>query len=122
MRSNKGLYYYCDRKDSISNTVSIKNSEDFLEANIKLYDEIKNASGISMVALDEMYMRMCNAQIVLLQLGGKKYIPSRRVSLDCVFEAKFTMAMRVKSLMQAMLGGKYCEVVVSLRKILKKLS
>lgn len=121
MRSNIGLYYYCDRKDSISNTVNIKNTEDFLEANIKLYNEIKDNPGISTVAVDEMYMRMCNVQIILLQLGGKKIIPSRRVSLGRVFDADFTTTMRVKSLMQWVLAGKYCNVVSGLRTVMKKL-
>lgn len=121
MRSNLGLYYYCDRKDSISNTVSIKNATDFLDANIKLYNEINNNPKVNSIAVDEMYMRMCNAQIVVLQLGGKRRIPSRHVSLSRAFSSNFTMTMRVKSLMQWVLGGKYCNVISVLRSIMKKL-
>ena len=122
MRTDAGMYYYCDRKGSISNTISLKNAEDFLEANLKLYDELKDVSVISEYVKDELYLRLCNAQIVVLQLGGKMSIPNRCIPFRRCAVNKLPMNLYLKCLLKSITGKNYCKVLAAVRNLTDKLN
>lgn len=122
MRTDAGMYYYCDRKGSISNTISLKNAEDFLEANLKLYDELKDVSVISEYVKDELYLRLCNAQIVVLQLDGKMSIPNRCIPFRRCAVNKLPMNLYLKCLLKSIIGKNYCKVLAAVRNLTDKLN
>ena len=120
-RSDLGIYYYCDRKGSISNTINLKSAKDFLEANLKLYNELSQDERFTEQVLDDLYIRLCNAQIVVLQLGGDMSIPQRNIPIKRTLFVKRSKTLYVKALLMSLMGYRYCRVVASIRNMIRRI-
>lgn len=120
LQSNKGLYYYCSRKNSISNTISPRGIGDLLHAHLQLYHQNMNNPGIPAKALDDLYLQLCNPQIVQVQKGGVMCIPYRQVPLRRALFTRRPMNYKLKAILLALSGEKYCHIVAKTRKVFKK--
>ena len=120
MRSNKGLYYYCNRKGSISNSVTLQSISELLQANLQLYNASKQLQGLTETELDEMYLHLCNPQIVLAQMGGDICIPNRNIPLKRALLTQRPTKYRIKAILKAICGKRYCQLMARTRKILKR--
>ena len=69
--SGKGIYYYCDRVGSISNTGSEKVLFDFVSAELELWERLRKSFCFSTLSSDEFYLTVCNWQADLLCKGGQ---------------------------------------------------
>lgn len=120
LQSDKGLYYYCSREGSISNTLCDKGINDLLEANLQLYNTISTQTSVQDKDLDDLYLRLCNAQIVRIQFGGHLCIPERKIPLRRALFTKRPLNYRIKAVLKALSGTRYCHLVAQTRKALKK--
>lgn len=118
--SNRGLYYYCSRKGSISNTLTIKNEGDLLQSNLELWNFLHKDERLSEKDRDEMYLNMCNTQIVYLQLGGRQIIPEHKIPFRRALLTKRPRRMYIKAVMKSLCGRKYCKIMAETRKIMRK--
>lgn len=118
--SNRGLYYYCSRKGSISNTLAIRNERDLLQSNLELWNILHRDERLSEKDRDEIYLTLCNNQIVYLQLGGRQIIPERKIPFRRALLTKRPGRMYIKAVMKSLCGKKYCKIVAETRKIMKK--
>ena len=69
LRSDKGLYYYCSRQGSISNTFCDKGINDLLQANLTLYRTLSDNTNLNDKDLDDAYLHLCDHQIIRIQFG-----------------------------------------------------
>ena len=116
MLSDKGMYYYCSREGTISRSVNTRSAGDYLRAYVQLYDWLKELKEVSEMVLDDVYLRMCNAYIIMLQLGEKSELPHRHIPLNRAVRSK----MPLKAVLCSILGGNYSKFVIKIRKLLKK--
>ena len=118
--SDKGLYYYCCHEGSISSTVCHKGINDLLQANLQLYQTLSANAILNEKDLDDMYLRLCNQQIVRIQLGGSLCIPERKIPLHRALFTRRPLNYRIKAILKALSGKHYCGIVAHTRKILKR--
>ena len=116
MLSDEGMYYYCSREGTISRSVNPRSAGDYLRAYVQLYEWLKECKDMSEMVLDDVYLRMSNAHIIMLQLGEKRELPRRRIPLNRAVKS----AMPLKAVACSMLGSNYSVFVAKLRKLLKK--
>lgn len=119
-QSDKGLYYYCSREGSISNTLCDKGINDLLEANLQLYNTISSQLTLKEKDLDDLYLRLCNTQIIRIQFGGRLCIPERKIPLRRALFTRRPLNYRIKAVLKALSGTHYCKLVAQTRKVLKK--
>ncbi len=115
----KGLLYYCNRRDSIYNTLCEKGLDDLLEANIRLYSELSTHKVLSERDKDDFYLRLCDPQIIRLELGGTLCVPERRIPLHRALFTSRPLNYRLKAMLKALTGRHYCTIVAKTRKLLK---
>ena len=116
MLSDGGMYYYCSREGTISRSVNPRSAGDYLRAYVQLYEWLKERKDMSEMVLDDVYLRMSNAQIIMLQLGKKSELPCRRIPLNRAVKS----AMPLKAVACSVLGANYSVFVVKMRNLLKK--
>ena len=115
--SGKGIYYYCDREGSISNTGSEKVLFDFVSAELELWERLRKSFCFSTLSSDEFYLTVCNWQADLLCKGGEMLLPYYRVKLNPILSGPFPLALKVKAVLCNMFGKNYCRVLASYLKI-----
>ena len=120
LRSNRGLYYYCNRKGSISHTVTPRGIEDLLQAHLQLYRNVSAHPDIPEKALDDLYLCLCNPQIVSLQMGGSLCIPDRKIPLHRALFTRRPANYHLKAILKSLSGKKYCKLMAQTRKMLRK--
>ena len=120
LRSDRGLYYYCNRKGSISQEVSVKSISELLEANLQLYNASVHLKGLTENELDDMYLHLCNPQIILAQMGGDIRIPNRDIPLKRALLTQRPTKIRIKAILKSISGKRYCQLLAHTRKILKR--
>lgn len=120
LRSDKGLYYYCSREGSISNTFCDKGINDLLQANLKLYRVLSEEAALDDKDLDDVYLHLCNQQIVRIQYGGLMSIPERRIPLRRALFIRRPLNGRIKAILKALSGRHYCGIVAKTRKVLNR--
>lgn len=118
VNSAAGLYCYCSRGGSISAAPTLPAVEGLLQARLQLYGELLRQPGLDEADLDEAYLHLCDAQIVLLQLGGKDCIPVRRLPLRRALSTPRPPAYRLKAVLKSLCGPRYCGLVARVRKVL----
>lgn len=118
--SNYGMYYYCSHTDSISNTFTMNKEKDLLQSNIQLFNNLVKDENLTEKDRDEMYLHLCNCQIVYLRMGGKQLIPEHRISFKRALLTRRPRRMYIKAVMNSLFGKKYCKVVAKTRKTMKK--
>lgn len=121
LRSNRGLYYYCDRTGSISNTINITVKTDYIKANLLLLDKLTHNGQVEKSAIDDLYLYISNAQIVLLQLGGGVLIPERMIPLKRSLQVRRPIVLYIKAILKAFLGENYCTFMAKVRNLYSKL-
>lgn len=121
LRSNKGLYYYCDRNGSISNTINVRVKTDYIKANMLLFEKLEKDERVETSVVDDLYLFLCNAQIVLLQLGGDMLIPERKIPLSRSLFVSRPIVLYVKAILKTLLGKKYCTFMAKSRNLYSKL-
>lgn len=121
LSSSQGLYYYCDRENSISNRVTIESKKAYIQASMFLYDKLVNDKRVETKILDDFYLYLCNAQIVLLQLGGDILIPERHIPLKRTLFVRRPIALYIKAVIYSLLGKKYCIFMAKMRNLYSKL-
>ena len=119
LASDKGLYYYCSRKGSISNNICHQNINELLQANLQLYNTLLQEKELTEKELDEMYLRLCDPQILALQLGGVMRIPERKIPILRALTTPRPGKYRIKAILKSVSGRHYCGMVASLRKALR---
>lgn len=117
MTSNAGMYFYCSRKGSLSRKVNERSAGDYMQAMVKLYNWLVEYRNIKGTVLDDIYLQVCNAKIVMLQLGIDCDIPYRYISVFSVNKSR----MRVKALLYSVLGKNYCNVIAKARNLFAKI-
>ena len=120
LRSDKGLYYYCSRKGSISNTLNEKSINDWLQASLQLYNTMADSADLSDKDKDDLYLCMCNPQILRIQFGGTLCIPERKIPLRRALFTRRPLNRRVKAILKALSGRNYCGIVAHTRKALRR--
>lgn len=120
LRSDKGLYYYCYRKGSISNKINPKGVADLLEANLHLYNLLSPRHELTTKDLDDLYLHLCDPQIVHIQMGGKMLIPSRNISLRNALFTQRPFNYHLKAILKALFGDRYCHLIAKTRKHIKR--
>lgn len=115
--SGKGLYYYCDREGSISNSGNEKVLSDFVAAELELWKMLKKSPCFSRLHSDEFYLTVCNWQADLLRKGGKMLLPDYRVELKLLMSGHFPPALKVKAVLSRLLGRNYCRVLAAYLKM-----
>lgn len=121
LSSSQGLYYYCDRENSISNRVTIDSKKAYIQASMFLYDKLVNDKRVEIKILDDFYLYLCNAQIVLLQLGGDILIPERHIPLKRTLFVRRPIALYIKAVIYSLLGKKYCIFMAKMRNLYSEL-
>ena len=114
--SDKGTYFYCDRAGTISRKVNHRSAGDYLCAYTQLFGWLSDRGRASELALDDVYLRVCNAQIVLTELGVNSTIPHRHIKFHRALKSK----MPLKAVMCSVLNERYCAFVVKMRKMFNK--
>ena len=117
LNSDKGLYYYCCRDGSISNTLCERSVDELLQARLQLYTSLLRERGLDEKDLDEMYLHLCDPQILRLQLGGSLCIPERKVPLRRAVFTRRPWNYRLKAILKALSGTHYCRIVAQTRKV-----
>ena len=117
LNSDKGLYYYCCRDGSISNTLCERSVDELLQARLQLYTSLLRERGLDEKDLDEMYLHLCDPQILRLQLGGSLCIPERKVPLRRAVFTRRPWNYRLKAILKALSGTYYCRIVAQTRKV-----
>lgn len=120
LRSDKGLYFYRGREGSISNTLCDKGIKDLFQSNFLLYRLLKNETDLNDTDLDEVYLRLCDHQIVWMQHGGGLCVPERKIPLRRALFARRPLNYRVKAILKALCGKRYCAVVARTREVLRR--
>ena len=120
LRSDKGLYYYCSRQGSISNTFCDKGINDLLQANLTLYRTLSDNTNLNDKDLDDAYLHLCDHQIIRIQFGGTLCIPERKIPLRRALFARRPLNYRIKAILKALSGNRYCGIVARTRKVLKR--
>ena len=115
--SDKGLYYYCDREGSISNSGNEKVLSDFVSAELALWELLKKSPCFTRLYSDEFYLTVCNWQAGLLCRGGEMLLPDYRVELRPVLSGHFPLSLKMKALLSKLLGRNYCRVLASYLKM-----
>lgn len=117
LNSDKGLYYYCCRNGSISNTLSERSVDELLQARLQLYETLLDEKGLDERDLDEMYLHLCDPQILRIQFGGSLCIPERRLPLHRALFTRRPWNYRLKAILKALSGKRYCSIVARTRKV-----
>lgn len=118
--SNDGMYYYCCRKGSISNTLNAGTEKEILQANLQLFNLLSPYKELTEKERDELYLNLCNNQIVYLQLGGTHIIPERKIPLKRALLTRRPKRMYIKAVIKSVFGKKYCKIIATTRKMIKK--
>lgn len=118
--SKRGLYYYCSHEGSISNTLTVKGEKDLLQSKLQLFNALNKHEGLTEKDRDEIYLSLCNHQIMYLQLGGEQIIPERKIPFKRALLTRRSKMMHVKAVLKSILGRKYCKIVAKTRKMMKK--
>ncbi|MBQ1633374.1 MAG: glycosyltransferase family 2 protein, partial [Bacteroidaceae bacterium] len=88
-----GMYYYCKRDGSISNTPKLNALSDYVEALVQLQELPENQQNFA------LYLRSLNAQLSYHQHGGKeKIVPHRPLPLSFILSSHLTLHQRIKAL------------------------
>ena len=88
-----GMYYYCKRDGSISNTPKLRALSDYVEALVQLQKLPENQQNFA------LYLRSLNAQLSYHQHGGKeKIVPHRPLPLSFILSPNLTLHQRIKAL------------------------
>lgn len=119
VNSAAGLYYYCARGGSISAAPTRPAVGGLLQARLQLYGELLRQPGLSEADLDEAYLHLCDAQVVLLQLGGADCIPGRRLPLGRALFTPRPAAYRLKAVLKSLSGSHYCRLLARIRQVLR---
>lgn len=119
--SRRGLYYYCHHDGSISHRTDAYTVEQYLLAQLSLYTLLMQDSTLmSRQEQHDLYLRLCDAQIVSLQQGGSFIIPLHTISLRHALGQHRPLPYRVKALLLALLGKHYCPFFALFRKLMQK--
>lgn len=117
--SDQGLYYYCDRKGSISRSLCEKGVKDLLQARLQLYRMSQDETGLMENDLDEIYLRLCDSQILSIRLGIPHHIPERSIPLSRALFARRPWNYHIKAVLKAVCGKRYCPIVAQTPKALR---
>ncbi len=109
--SDRGMYYYCDREGSISNSGKEKVLFDFVSADLKLWERLKSSPCFSRLDSDVFYLTVCNWQAALLRAGGEMLLPEYSVSLRKLLSSKIPFATKAKAFASKLLGKNYCRML-----------
>lgn len=109
--SEKGMYYYCNRQGSISNSRDPRVGFDFVSGELDLFEMLKGNKNFSKLDSDVFYMTVCNYQADYLRRGGELLLPRYSVDLVAMLLSRQPIAMKVKAVAQKMLGQNYCTVL-----------
>ena len=91
--TDKGIYYYCKRNGSITNTPKKNALHDYLEALIQLFNFEENLQNTS------LYIQCLNAQTSFLKYGGEgKIVPRKQIPWSYLFHSSLTARQRIKAL------------------------
>lgn len=91
--TTNGLYYYCERNNSISKSLNIKNLRDFTTALVELMSMPENVYNY------KLYIRALNAQRTYQQYGGKEIlVPRKYVPWSYIFDKTLTNREQLKFL------------------------
>lgn len=118
--SSRGMYFYCSHHDTISKTVSQTGVKDLLDATLHLYDTLVGSPELTKTEKDELYLTLCNQQIVYLQHGGGHCIPQRRIPFRRALFTRRPTHARIKAVIKSLCGERYCNTVARARKLLRK--
>ncbi len=89
----RGMYYYCKRDGSISNTPKLKALQDYVEALVQLLSLPENREN------HDLYLRALNAQLSYQKHGGKeKIVPRRSLPMSYILSSKITCRQRLKAI------------------------
>lgn len=119
--SDVGMYYYCDRSGSISNTITKEVKTEYIKANLSLYEKLNQNKQIDISVVDDLYLYISNAQLVLLQLGGEMLIPERKIPLTRSLFVRRPVVFYIKAIIMSLLGRKYCTFMARLRNLYRKM-
>lgn len=120
-RSDVGMYYYCDRSGSISNTITKDVKTEYIKANLSLYEKLNQNKQIDISVVDDLYLYISNAQLVLLQLGGEMLILERKIPLTRSLFVRRPVVFYIKAIIMSLLGRKYCTFMARLRNLYRKM-
>ena len=112
--SQGGLYHYRYCEASISTRPTVAKLTDRLRGMLLSYNLLTDRLGASHPAAEQYYMEMCNAQISLLRLGGKAFLPHRRLSCSYVLGNRLAPVVFLKSLANNLLGKFYPKLWASI--------
>ena len=101
-----GMYYYCAyNAGAITQNPSVRNQQDLVEANVRLFEFARRDSSIADASLYDHYMEILNRQISLYHVGGGRMLPDYKVRLKYAFRRQ-PMRQRIKCLLRLALGEK----------------
>lgn len=109
LRTDQGGYYYCSHQGSLSNTLSRKGTTDLLEATLKLYEHLCQRADVTDDVLDDLYMEVCNRQIMCLKMGGPMLLPMRHVAAHHVWQPGQSAVRRLKWLLMRTGRPQWCK-------------
>ena len=76
--------------------------------------------GLNDKDLDDAYLHLCDHQIIRIQFGGTLCIPERKIPLRRALFARRPLNYRIKAILKALSGNRYCGIVARTRKVLKR--
>ena len=102
--SNRGMYYYCTyNTGAITQNPSVRNQQDLVDANVRLFEFMRKDCGMADALLYDHYMEIVNRQIHLFRVGGVRMLPDYRVRMEYAFRRQ-SMRQRMKCLLWLTLG------------------
>ena len=86
-----------------------------------MYDKLNQDKQIDISVIDDLYLYISNAQLVLLQLGGGMLIPERKIPLTRSLFVRRPVVLYIKAIMLSLLGRKYCTFTARVRNLYRKM-
>ena len=80
---------------------------------------ISTVTGLMENDLDEIYLRLCDSQILSIRLGIPHHIPERSIPLSRALFARRPWNYHIKAVLKAVCGKRYCPIVAQTPKALR---
>ena len=90
-----------------------------LQARLQLYRMSQDETGLMENDLDEIYLRLCDSQILSIRLGIPHHIPERSIPLSRALFARRPWNYHIKAVLKAVCGKRYCPIVAQTPKALR---
>ena len=84
------------------------------------YRTLSDNTNLNDKDLDDAYLHLCDHQIIRIQFGGSLCIPERKIPLRRALFARRPLNYRIKAILKALSGNRYCGIVARTRKVLKR--